>query len=838
MNNSFASALANSRKDLRKGLRLGKRKVEAEGGCGVLGVASSSQIEGRYLLPPLTQMRNRGNGKGGGVALAGLSSTQLGVSKRVLEEDYMLQVAYLDESPKRTVEAEFIHPFFDVHDDYRVSTTENFRALGLEVKPPSVHRYFVRADESALEDFIRSNGLGEFEINRVEDEFIYQRTFKLNKKFYSSNDQKAFVLSSGKNMMVFKLVGYGEDVIRYYQLEDVSAHVWIGHHRYPTKGKVWHPGGAHPFVGLHHALVHNGDFSNYTAIANYLAQRNMYPLFMTDTEVAALLFDLWNRQYGYTDEILLEAMAPTTERDFYMLPVEKRKLYRRIQLSHISASPDGPWFFVIAGNDPYRRRYELYGITDTSMLRPQVFAVQDGNVKIGVIASERQVINALLRALAKDNKLPCSLADKYWNARGGSHIDGGAYIFSIDYSDGIKVGFTDKFGRKVPIPSGRHCPFSENRPADRKAIMEFRRKLSMLKGVDDASGPRELFAYLSRTLQSVDYSAFLTVLDDIKRLSLKDGNLKALLIEALTLMYDLNYDCGEKKRSSINESILECLNEVFAATPHITDARSATGAKGVHLLVDYDSKGRLGSPRNDGNILIVDSIDFPQQGDDGLCRFLVKAYRKGWKRFLLYNLRGHRFIGCGLGPNSVEVRIDTYGDIGDYVGSGIDGLELFVHGPGQDQALQIIKSGRAVFYGDVGQTFMYGAKGGEVFVLGNAAGRPMINAVGHPRVVINGTCLDYLAESFMAGDPLNGGGFVIVNAVEFDSRGEMFSQKDPYPGGNLLSLASGGAVYIRDPLSLVQENQLHGGEIKPLTKADWRVMHELLLENERLFGIS
>ena len=31
------------------------------------------------------------------------------------------------------------------------------------------------------------------------------------------------------------------------------------------------------------------------------------------------------------------------------------------------------------------------------------------------------------------------------------------------------------------------------------------------------------------------------------------------------------------------------------------------------------------------------------------------------------------------------------------------------------------------------------------------------NATGKPRVVINGTCLDYLAESFMAGAPLNGG---------------------------------------------------------------------------------
>ncbi|MGQ9719032.1 MAG: hypothetical protein ACUVWK_04240 [Nitrososphaerales archaeon] len=74
---------------------------------------------------------------------------------------------------------------------------------------------------------------------------------------------------------------------------------------------------------------------------------------------------------------------------------------------------------------------------------------------------------------------------------------------------------------------------------------------------------------------------------------------------------------------------------------------------------------------------------------------------------------------------------------------------MYVHGNAQDQVGQILRSGKLVVY--VGQTFMYGAKGGEVYVLGNAAGRPLINAVGKPRVVINGTCLDYLAESFMAG---------------------------------------------------------------------------------------
>ncbi len=95
----------------------------------------------------------------------------------------------------------------------------------------------------------------------------------------------------------------------------------------------------------------------------------------------------------------------------------------------------------------------------------------------------------------------------------------------------------------------------------------------------------------------------------------------------------------------------------------------------------------------------------------------------------------------------------------------MDGLEIYVHGNAQDQLCQISKRGKLVVYGDVGQTFLYGAKGGEIYVLGNAAGRPMINAVGSPRVVINGTALDFLAESFMAGDPHAGGGFAIVNGL-------------------------------------------------------------------------
>src|SRR5437773_2487846 len=371
------------------------------GRCGVVGLASNDPLEGKYLLQSLVQMRNRGNGKGGGIAALGLVPEQLGVSEKILREDYILQVAYLDRATRKQVEDELIRPFFQIDHESSVEAVDDYRSIpGLEVEPPEVYRYFVRVKPEVLADFGWKNNLRSLKSSELEDEFVYQNSYRLNLQYYSSlGEKKAFVVSHSKNLIVLKLVGYGDDVVKYYRLENFKAHVWIGHHRYPTKGRVWHPGGAHPFVGLHEALVHNGDFANYHSIMEYLAQRNIHPLFLTDTEVSVLLFDLISRVYKYPLEYLIEALAPTTERDFEMLPEEKRKIYRLIQTSHIHGSPDGPWFFIVARNDVEKNAWQLLGITDTSMLRPQVFALQEGPVKIGIIASERQAINAVLGRL-------------------------------------------------------------------------------------------------------------------------------------------------------------------------------------------------------------------------------------------------------------------------------------------------------------------------------------------------------------------------------------------------------------------------------------------------------
>ncbi len=800
---------------------LGPRKGEAEGGCGVIGIASSEKIPARHLLQALIQMRNRGNGKGGGIAAVGLLPEELGVTQEILENDYLLSIAYLDSRARPEVERGFIEPAFEVDHVRSLPSNDDLDGQRLEPRPPEVSQYFVRVRPETIEAFKKSNGLDAVmkprqPSGRIEDEIVYQNSYRLNRAFYGSTGEKrAFVLSHGKNMLVLKMVGYGDDVIRHYQLEDLHAHVWIGHHRYPTKGKVWHPGGAHPFVGLHEALVHNGDFANYASICEYLAQRNIYPLFLTDTEVSALVFDLLHRTYAYPLEYVIESLAPTTERDFTLLPQDKQEIYRLLQTVHIHGSPDGPWFFLIAQSAQSERTCRLIGITDTSMLRPQVFALQQGPVSIGFAASEKQAIDAALESLALEDPRFWGRADRYWNARGGSHTDGGAFIFTVqpDGNGAATLSCTDKFGRTVQANMTQK-PYTGSPPA-----------LGSSLTLPAVPAP-ELFAWVKDQLLHRDYEELLAFLKALEGAAEEDDGRRRAL-DTLTLLMDRRYPTGSMRRSSL----LSLFDRSFA---RIVDSirRSPSAAYGF-----FGADGPSPSPAGPAQTLVIDARGFAVEGEYSLAREIVRLYQGGFRRIIVAHSKGHRFIANGLGHDTRGVRIDVYGSSGDYLASGIDGAEVFVHGDAQDQLAQIMKDGKLVVYGNVGQTFLYAGKGGEAYVLGSAAGRPLINAVGKPRVVINGTCLDYLAESFMAGDPLEGGGFVIVNGIAFDDEGRIIDLDTPYPGGNLFSLASGGAIYIRDPHGLVSEEQLNGGEFAPLEERDWAVVSPRLEENERLFGI-
>jgi glutamate synthase domain-containing protein 1/glutamate synthase domain-containing protein 3 len=830
--------LAYSRKTLARtcGWPQTVRKTEEEGGCGVVGFCCTRPVPGRHIYEPSKQMHNRGNGKGGGIAAVGLAPEQLGVSRQVLDECYMLHIALLDPNARAEVEQEFITPHFDLAGSAPLDKMDDWQAVGnLEVKPPDVWRYFVRVKPKVLDEFVRKNGLQALDGRAAEDEYVSQNSFRLNQKFYASlGKQRAFVLSHGRNIMILKVVGYAEAIVKYYKIEDLCAHVWIAHQRYPTKGRVWHPGGAHPFAAMNMALVHNGDFANYHSVSEYLKQRNIYPQFLTDTEVSALLFDLLDRTYGYPLEYIIEALAPTTELDFDRLPADKQRIYRAIQTTHIHGSPDGPWFFIIARNVARENKFQLIGITDTAMLRPQVFAFCEGEVQVGLIASEKQAIDATLLSLSKEDQRICPVADRYWNARGGSHTDGGAFLFNLEKAPdgGLAMTCTDKFGQPVPMPKwDQSCDFSVSVDSVQhdKAAQE-----TLDACLRESDATKKLFEFLRDGMVGWSFDTLRAVCRALCERGASREN-TAAAIEAFTLLNDRKYPTGDKKRSHILHIVRSELYRLLRSLPRISASDPGPGA---YRLIDLGSVQALREPARGETTLVIDALDLPAEGDRSDAALLRDGFIKGWQKFIAFDLRGQRFHGCGLGPDTDDVTIDIYGSSGDYLGSGIDGLTITVHGNAQDQLGQIIKRGKLIVHGDVGQTFMYGAKGGSVFILGNGAGRPLINSVGRPRVVINGTCLDFLAESFMAGDPLAGGGFVILNGLRLDDSGNAVPLSEPYPGSNLFSLASGGAIYVRDPHKKVVDRQLNGGKLTALTPADWDLILPYLEENERLFGIQ
>ena len=810
-------------------------KCDEEGGCGVTGFMASIPIAGRHIYEPSVQMHNRGNGKGGGIAAVGLSASDLGVPKDVLEDHYLLQVAYLTEEAIPQVESTNINPMFDIYKSEKIPTIDDYTSIGLEVKPPDVWRYFVRVRPNVLEKFIRYNNFYDMDKRKAEDEFVFQNSFRLNQTYYASlGEKQAFVLSHARNVMILKVVGYAEQATQYYCLDDVRAHGWIAHQRYPTRGRLWHPGGAHPFSGMHEALVHNGDFANYHAVSEYLNQHNIFPQFLTDTETSVLLLDLYNRVFEYPLEYIIEALAPTTEYDFDCLSPEKQQVYKYIQSQHMTGSPDGPWFFIIARNDPYKDLMQLIGITDTAMLRPQVFALQEReDVQIGLVCSEKQAIDATLQSIAAEDHRFCPIADKYWNARGGSSTDGGAFTFTIKDSkkgDGSKKLITqNKFGEIVQTPENQ---IHFDMVTDLATCLEDQDLSQKVVKLFDANDLPALRQYCTSQFAGLDFIDIKNICQTMETLAEDSDAKKAMAIDLLTHLNDAIFPTGNKKRSSVLQIIRESLTSIFKSSPKIKDNKNS-----IYTYIDFAARKDLRVPQGNEKILVVNAKEFEPEGRDCDSRMINKAYRLGWKQYICYGYKGQRFTGCGFGPESDDVRFDVYDSSGDYMASGIDGMQIHVHGNAQDQLGQIMKRGKFVVHGDVGQTFMYGAKGGEVYILGNAAGRPLINATGKPRVVINGTCLDYLAQSFMAGDPLNGGGFVIVNGITFDDNGRVMDLAMPYPGSNLFSLASGGAIYLRDPECKVVDEHLNGGVFAKVTQADWKLILPYLKENEKLFGI-
>ena len=594
-------------------------KAAEEGGCGVVGLAASVPVAGRHLIAPARQMHNRGNGKGGGMAASGLSPQQMGVSAETLRDATLLQVAYLDAGARPEVERRPSSPTLTCCKAIAIPTVDDYREVpGLEVRPPDVVRYFVRAKAGCAGSLCRGKrpgGAGR--PRRSKTNLSTAAAFSCNQRFYASlGEQRAFVLSHGRDLVVFKIVGYAEQAAAYYQLEDLLAHVWVAHQRYPTKGRVWHPGGAHPFIGLNEALVHNGDFANYHALSAYLRQRNIVPLFLTDTEVSVLLFDLMDRVYGYPLEATIEALAPTTERDLLMLPAEKQQLYRAVQATHLHASPDGPWFFIIARSHPDAGQWQLLGITDTSMLRPQVFALQEGKVQIGLVASEKQAIDATLESLAAEDERICPVADRYWSARGGSHTDGGAFVFTVSQSAGqqewertreraggdrqVRQPDSDAAAtRSTTIrvrPGWQRRNWSGCRPNRYPGSRERRPDPGPSWIVAGAEGVETAWMHLAREVQAWDYGELTWFNQRMAALAAEGPDAWRFAVGVLTRLRDRQYDPGSKRRASVLALVDRTLGSIFDAVPSLDAAGIPPEGDSQQRRVDWAGRAGLRGP--------------------------------------------------------------------------------------------------------------------------------------------------------------------------------------------------------------------------------------------------
>ena len=146
-----AEKILASRSELYREMPAFENNTEEEGGCGVTGFICSIPVTGKNIFEPSAQMHNRGNGKGGGIGAVGFVPEALGVTKKILDEDYMLHIALLDPTVAHEIETNHIKPYFKIDKHEKLETIDDYRSIGLEVKPPEIMRYFVRVKTEVLD---------------------------------------------------------------------------------------------------------------------------------------------------------------------------------------------------------------------------------------------------------------------------------------------------------------------------------------------------------------------------------------------------------------------------------------------------------------------------------------------------------------------------------------------------------------------------------------------------------------------------------------------------------------------------------------------------------------
>ena len=349
-------------------------QIRIPSGCAISGIfdKSGKRMSGENIIKSIAVMHDRSNGLGGGFAAYGIYPEY--------KDYYAFHVFYDGTSAKKECE-DFLERHFDIINLSKIPT----RTVKGIIDEPLIWRYFVTPLPTKL-------AFSQLD----EREFVTKCVFRVNTQI-----EGAYVFSSGKNMGVFKAVGFPEEVGRFYRLEEYEGYCFTAHGRYPTNTPGWW-GGAHPFALLDYSVVHNGEISSYDANRRAIEMYGYKCTLQTDTEVITYIVDYLNRKKGLLfDEIAAVIAAPfwqTIER----CDKEKRETYEYLRNAFASQLITGP-FSILVGFES-----GVMALNDRLKLRSMVVGEKDDLV---YIASEESAIRIIEPTL-----------DKVWAPKGGEAV--------------------------------------------------------------------------------------------------------------------------------------------------------------------------------------------------------------------------------------------------------------------------------------------------------------------------------------------------------------------------------------------------------------------------------
>ncbi len=349
-------------------------QVRIPSGCAVSSIFSRSgkRFSGEDIITSIEVMHDRSNGLGGGFAGYGIYPEY--------KEFYALHIFYDNVSAKHECE-EFLEKFFDIVNLSKIPT-KKVKSITDE---PLIWRYFVTPLKTKLADS-----------QLEENEYVVKQVFRVN-----TNIKGAYIFSSGKNMGIFKAVGFPEEVGRFYKLDEYKGYFWTAHGRYPTNTPGWW-GGAHPFGLLDYSIVHNGEISSYDANRRFIEMYGYKCTLLTDTEVITYMVDYLVRR----QKLSLEETAAVIAAPFWMtienMPESERKKHEYLRNRFSSLLITGP-FSILLGFEG-----GIMALNDRLKLRSMVVGEKDDNV---YIASEECAIRVIAPVL-----------DKLWAPKGGQPV--------------------------------------------------------------------------------------------------------------------------------------------------------------------------------------------------------------------------------------------------------------------------------------------------------------------------------------------------------------------------------------------------------------------------------